>query len=132
MLTAQTIKNQHSDIFTFLRGNLDTTASDCHIPEQALCGSLVYVSNTEQLAEALRHRPAILVLPAKMASSLGDLADSNTCYFSVQCISMGMAVLLRYFDSKCDRFKQWGERHPTAVVHADATIGEGVFSDPTV
>jgi UDP-3-O-[3-hydroxymyristoyl] glucosamine N-acyltransferase len=130
MLTAQTIKNQHSDIFTFLRGNLETTASDCHIPEQALCGSLVFVSNTEQLAEALRHWPAILVLPAKMASSLGDLADSNTCYFSVQCISMGMAVLLRYFDSKCYRFKQWGERHPTAVVHADAAIGEGCFLGP--
>ena len=43
---------------------------------------------------------------------------------------MGMAVLLKYFDRKCYRFTQWGERHPTAVVHPDAVIGERVFLGP--
>ena len=43
---------------------------------------------------------------------------------------MGMAVLLKYFDQKSMRFTQWGQRHPTAVVHADAQIGERVFLGP--
>ena len=43
---------------------------------------------------------------------------------------MGMAVLLKHFDRKRERFTQWGERHPTAVVHASATIGAGVLLGP--
>jgi UDP-3-O-[3-hydroxymyristoyl] glucosamine N-acyltransferase len=130
MLTAQTIKNQHSDIFTFLHGNLDAGASYCHIPEEALIGSLVYVSDASQLAEALRRKPAILIVPAKMTDCVSTLLDGESCYFSVPSISMGMAVLLKYFDRKCYRFKQWGERHPTAVVHPEATVGERAFLGP--
>jgi UDP-3-O-[3-hydroxymyristoyl] glucosamine N-acyltransferase len=48
----------------------------------------------------------------------------------VKNISMGMAMLLKYFDNKSSRFTQWGERHPTAVVHPDAIIGTGVFLGP--
>jgi len=130
MLTAQTIKNLHSDIFTFLHGNLETAASHCHVPEEALLGSLVYVSDPEQLAEARRHKPAILIVPAKMTCSVDALMDADSCCFSVQSISMGMAVLLKYFDKKCERFTQWGERHPTAVVHSDAVIGEHACLGP--
>ena len=130
MLTAQTIKTQHSDIFTFLHGDLEVGASHCHTPEEALLGSLVYVSDPEQLAEARRHKPAILIVPAKMAACVDARADADSCCFSVQSISMGMAILLKYFDMKCYRFTQWGERHPTAVVHPEATIGERSFLGP--
>jgi UDP-3-O-[3-hydroxymyristoyl] glucosamine N-acyltransferase len=130
MLVAQTIKNLHSDIFTFLHGNLEITASHCHIPEQALLGSLVYVSDAAQLAEACRRQPAIIIVSAKMAGCVNALMDANSCYFSVQSIPMGMAILLKYFDRKRLRFSQWGERHPTAVVHPDATIGEQAYLGP--
>jgi UDP-3-O-[3-hydroxymyristoyl] glucosamine N-acyltransferase len=130
MLTASTIKNKHSDIFTFLHGDLEAGASHCHIPEEALLCSLVYVSDAAQLAEARRHKPAILIVPAKMSGCVGATMDAESCCFSVQSISMGMAVLLKYFDRKCYRFKQWGERHPTAVVHPDAVVGERVFLGP--
>jgi UDP-3-O-[3-hydroxymyristoyl] glucosamine N-acyltransferase len=130
MLTAQTIKDRHSDIFTFLQGNLQVEASHCHIPEEALLGSLVYVSNASQLAEARSHQPAIIIVLSKMIDCIDDTTDENSCCFAVQSIPMGMAVLLQYFDRKCYRFTQWGERHPTAVVHPDAQIGEGVFLGP--
>jgi UDP-3-O-[3-hydroxymyristoyl] glucosamine N-acyltransferase len=130
MLMAQTIKNRHSDIFTFLHGDLKIGASQCHIPEQALLCSLVYVSDSEQLAEARRRKPAILIVTAKMTDSVDSLMDAESCCFSVQSIPMGMAVLLKYFDRKCYRFTQWGERHPTAVVHPDAVIGERSFLGP--
>ena len=130
MLTAQTIKNQHSDIFTFLHGDLALEASHCHIPAEALRGSLVYVSDVVQLAEVRRHKPAILIVPAKMSTYIDTVMDADSCCFSVQSISMGMAVLLKYFDRKCFRFTQWGERHPTAVVHPDAVVGERAFLGP--
>src|SRR5271165_1943007 len=130
MLIAQTIKNQHSDIFTFLHGDLQIAASNCHTPEDASLASLVYVSDAQQLEEARRHNPAILIVAAKMSGCLDSSTDAGSCCFSVQSISMGMAVLLKYFDRKCLRFKQWGERHATAVVHPDATIGARVFLGP--
>ncbi len=130
MLTGQTIKTQHADVFTFLRGNLLTPATDCKIPEQALGGSLVYASTAEQAVEALLHRPAILIISAHLNGTFDAAEKGDTCCFSVACIAMAMARLLKYFDEKRGRFTQWGERHPTAVVHAEATLGEGVFLGP--
>jgi UDP-3-O-[3-hydroxymyristoyl] glucosamine N-acyltransferase len=130
MLSAQVIKNRHSDIFTFLHGNLEIAASHCHIPEQAVRQSLVYVTDAAQLAEARRHKPAILIVHANMADRVCAIADGDSCCFSVKNISMGMAILLKYFESKSYRFTQWGERHSTAVVHAEAKIGNNVFLGP--
>ena len=130
MLTGQTIKTHHADVFTFLQGNLQTQATDCKIPVLALGGSLVYASTGEQAAEALLHRPAILVVSAQLNGAIDSADKGDTCCFSVHSISMGMARLLKYFDEKRGRFTQWGERHPTAVVHAEATLGEGVFLGP--
>src|SRR5580765_5065985 len=112
MLTGETINTVHADVFTFLRGNLQTQASHCEIPEEALRGSLVYASTPEQAAEALLHEPAILIIPSNMKGALGPAGNLDTCCFSVSSIAMGMAQLLKYFDQECSRFKQWGERHP--------------------
>jgi UDP-3-O-[3-hydroxymyristoyl] glucosamine N-acyltransferase len=130
MLTAETIKNQHADIFTFLHGNLEAMADHCRVPEEAAHGSLVFVSDPAQMTEALRHGPAILIAPSHMAACIAAIADAQYCCFTVKNISLGMAVLLKYFDAKRRRFTQWGERHPTAVVHAEAVIGKGVFLGP--
>src|ERR1019366_7141443 len=130
MLTGETIKNDHADVFTFLTGNLQTTASHCEIPEQALTGILVYASTSDQAAEALLHRPAILIIASHMCGNFDAAKYGDTCCFSVCDIAMGIAKLLKYFDQKRFRFTQWGERHPTAVVHAEAKIGEGVFLGP--
>jgi UDP-3-O-[3-hydroxymyristoyl] glucosamine N-acyltransferase len=130
MLSAQAIKNHHSDIFTFLHGDLALAASHCHVPEEALRQSLVYVTDAAQLLEARRHKPAILIAHANIADLICAVADPDSCCFSVRNIGMGMAILLKYFDGKSHRFTQWGELHPTAVVHRDATIGKGVFLGP--
>jgi UDP-3-O-[3-hydroxymyristoyl] glucosamine N-acyltransferase len=126
MITGQTIQNQHSDIFTFLSGDLLNPASHCEVPEHAFAGSLVYASTQEQMMEALLHRPAILII----ASNMSAPQVHDTCCFSVAHIPTAMAQLLRYFDQKRYRFTQWGERHPSAVVHPQATIGADVFLGP--
>jgi UDP-3-O-[3-hydroxymyristoyl] glucosamine N-acyltransferase len=130
MLSAQAIKNHHSDIFTFLHGDLELAAMHCHIPAEALPQSLVYVTDAAQLCEARRHKPAILIVHVNMADLMCANEDAGSCCFSVKNISMGMAILLRYFDAKSFRFTQWGEHHATAVVHRDASIGRGAFLGP--
>ncbi len=130
MLSAQVIRSRHSDVFTFLSGDMGREASDCHVPEQASLGSLVYASDIAQLEEARRHKPAILIVHAKIASRSCAVADAASCCFSVKNIPMGMAILLKYFDQKRRRFTQWGERHATSVVHEGAKIGAGVFLGP--
>jgi UDP-3-O-[3-hydroxymyristoyl] glucosamine N-acyltransferase len=130
MLSAQTIKNHHSDIFTFIHGNMETVATRCQVPEDAAPSGLVFVSDAAQLAEARSRKPAILIVPAKMARCVPAAVDGESCCFSVANVSMGMATLLKYFDLKPLRFSQWGERHPTAVVHPEALVGHGVFLGP--
>jgi UDP-3-O-[3-hydroxymyristoyl] glucosamine N-acyltransferase len=130
MLDAQTVKDRHSDVFTFLHGDLTRSASQCHVPAESMAGSLVYVSDACQLAEARSHQPAILIVPTRMTACVSAVADAEGCCFSVGSIPMGMAVLLGYFDTKCLRFAQWGERHPTAVVHPQAVVGERALLGP--
>lgn len=135
MLRAHTIKDRHSDLFTYVRGNAENCATQCNLPEGATGDSLVYVSEPSQLEQALRRQAAIIIVRRDLAASVDSLAgctsaESTSCCFSVAAIPMAMAVLLKYFDLKAARFTQWGERHPSAVVHSSAVIGEGVFLGP--
>jgi len=130
MLTAQTIKDLHSNVVTYLGGNLERRASYSHVPEEATTTSLVYVSDLAALAPALQRNPAILIVHAKIGGALVENAQTDTCCFSTRNIPLSMAVLLKYFDSKRQRFEQWGSRHPTAIVHVDAVIGERVCLGP--
>jgi UDP-3-O-[3-hydroxymyristoyl] glucosamine N-acyltransferase len=130
MLAAQIIKNQHSDVFTFIGGDLARRATSSRAVEDACFGCLVFVSCPEQLVAVMSRNPAIVIVNAKIVGALAGVSDTDTCCFSVRNISMGMALLLKYFDEKRLRFTQWGERHPTAIVHADAQIGAGVHLGP--
>jgi UDP-3-O-[3-hydroxymyristoyl] glucosamine N-acyltransferase len=130
MLAATTIQTQHADVFTFLCGDLKKRATVSRTWDRACCESLVFVSDEVQLATALRVKPAILVVQAKLAGLLPAEPVPDTCCFSVRNVPMGMALLFKYFDAKRLRFTQWGERHPTAVVHPDAKIGARVFLGP--
>ena len=131
MLAAQTIQKDHADVFTYLGGNLGRSAGHCDLPADADDGSLVYVSDAAQLAAVGARKPAIVIIQAKLAECAAAAAlDPDSARFSVRNVPMGMARLLRYFDRKCMRFSQWGEHHPTAIVHAEASIGRGVCLGP--
>ena len=130
MISAAAIKLQHGDVFTFLHGDLQSIASHCDTPESASPHSLVFVSDAAQLASASRLEPAILILNAQTARDMEWSPERRSCYFSVKNVPMAMATLLKYFDLKDARFSQWGARHPTAIVHEDAKIGEDVMLGP--
>lgn len=130
MLRAETIRSQHSDVFTFLQGDLDSTATVCHRPEESCPESLVYLSDQRQLVEEDCSSAAILIVHKKLLGHMERARRWNCCIFSVSAIPLAMATLLKYFDRKTERFSQWGARHPTALVHATASIGVNVVLGP--
>jgi UDP-3-O-[3-hydroxymyristoyl] glucosamine N-acyltransferase len=130
MLKAQTIRNEHADLFTFLHGDLTACASACRRPEETCNESLVFVSQPAQLTEAARRKAAIIIVHEKLAPLVEASAACSPCYFAVPAIPAAMAVLLRYFERKAERFTQWGEHHPTALVHPSATLGRNVVLGP--
>ena len=120
MLRAETIRSQHSDIFTFLQGDLDATATVCHRPEDACRESLVYLSDPKQLESNVCLDAAILIVHRKLLGEIDASLNWHGCLFSVAAMPQAMAALLKYFDNKPERFTQWGERHATAVVQVSA------------
>jgi UDP-3-O-[3-hydroxymyristoyl] glucosamine N-acyltransferase len=130
VLRAETIKERHSDIFTFLQGDLAATATHCHQPEETNSESLVYLSEQKHLDTVACHEPAIVIVHSKLLPSINSTREWQGCLFSVTAMPSAMAALLTYFDRKAERFGQWGRHHPTALVHATATIGEDVMLGP--
>ena len=130
MLKAETIKERHSDIFTFLQGDLTSTATQCHQPEETGSESLVYLSEKKHLDCVANHDPAIVIVHDKLLPAINAAQQWRGCLFSVTAIPSAMAALLKYFDRKAERFDQWGKHHPTALVHPTATIGEDVILGP--
>ena len=130
MLAAQRILDDHAAAFTWLAGDTASIATDCRQPHEADDHSLVFINDPAQLECVATRRPAIIVVLAKLAPRVDPALMTTGCWITVRNIPMGMALVLRYFDRKCARFAQWGERHPTAVVHDTATIGKGVFLGP--
>jgi UDP-3-O-[3-hydroxymyristoyl] glucosamine N-acyltransferase len=130
MLAAQTIQHDHAAVFTWMSGDLERVARDCRVPAEAGADSLVFACDDEQLNCSVQAKPAIVIVQEKLAPRAVAVLDSASCCFSVLSIPMGMALILKYFDQKRARFEQWGARHPTAVVHREAMIGQGVCLGP--
>jgi len=130
MLHGHVVQARHADLLTYLHGDLDAVATDCRSPGDAGPDSLVFAGDTEQLAIARERHAAILVVPRAIAGQLDPQDGAFGCCFAVASVPMAMAVLLRHFDRKRERFTQWGERHPTAVVHVDAQLGTDVWLGP--
>lgn len=130
MLRAETIKDRYSDIFTFVRGDLSATATECHQPEETGSQSLVYLSERKHLDAVLNLHPAIVIVHDKLLPAIDSTQHWQGCLFSVKAIPSAMAALLKYFDRKAERFTQWGQHHPTALVHPTATVGKDVILGP--
>ena len=130
MLHAHTVQSRHADVFAYLQGSPDAIAASCRTPAEAGPDSLVFAGDPEQLAITRQRGAAILIVQRGIADQLVPEEAAIGCCFSVSSVPMGMAVLLKHFDRKRERFAQWGERHPTAVVHAAATVASDALLGP--
>jgi UDP-3-O-[3-hydroxymyristoyl] glucosamine N-acyltransferase len=130
MLHARTLQTDNADVLTYLQGDRDSGASHCRVPTETDATTLVFVSDVAQLQQARERGAAILIVQRGLVAQLAATEPAFGCCFSVGNVPLGMAVVLRYFDRKHERFSQWGERHETAIVHAGAVLGTGVLLGP--
>jgi UDP-3-O-[3-hydroxymyristoyl] glucosamine N-acyltransferase len=130
MLSAQHIRQHHADLCVFTGGNAQAVASGCSSPAEPSADSLVFVSDPTQLESLRGQGAAIVIAHRSLESAIAGGADQGTSYFVTASIGSAMAALLKYFDHKAERFTQWGNRHPTAVVHERAKIGADVYLGP--
>src|SRR5580704_13469186 len=94
VLRAETIKERHSDLFTFLQGDLASTATQCHQPEETCAESLVYLSEKKHLDCVASHNPAIVIVHDKLLPQIHTDQQWQGCLFSVTAIPCAMAALL--------------------------------------
>ena len=130
MLSARAVADQPANQFLFIAGDLEAVAENCRLPQDATAGSLVFVSDLEQLAAVGASGAAIVIARRELNIASDAVPPSVRCLFAVASIPMAMATLLPTFDQKRARFSQWGTRHPTAVVHESAVIHEDVLLGP--
>jgi UDP-3-O-[3-hydroxymyristoyl] glucosamine N-acyltransferase len=130
MLSARDLLAEQAMPFLHVGGDLEASARDCRLPHEAGPASLVFVSDAAQLASAAAAGAAIVVARRELKLNAETLPAGIGCFFTVSSIPMAMALLLPAFDRKAARFTQWGERHPTAVVHESAVIGAGTSLGP--
>ena len=130
MLTARAILGQYPNAFTHLAGDLELSATHCRSADEAQKGSLVFVSQLGQLAAVLACQPAIVVVDAALAAAVPTSLDFPCCFLQAGQVRAAMGLLLQHFDGKSERFSQWGDQHPTAVVHSTAVIGQRVLLGP--
>jgi UDP-3-O-[3-hydroxymyristoyl] glucosamine N-acyltransferase len=130
MLSARAILGQYPTAFTHVSGDLECQASHCRSVDEARVGSLVFVSRTEHLAAVLACQPAIVVVDAAVTPSVPMSTDFPCCFLQAVHVRAAMGLLLQHFDGKAERFSQWGDQHPTAVVHGSAVIGRRVLLGP--
>lgn len=112
----------YSGFLKFEHGELNKTVTKATEPKNANTESLVFVSNNEQLAEAIQNKAPIVIALQKISQH----ADIKKCptVFSTPAVPAAMSILLPFLDDKKSRFESG--IHPTAVVHSTAKLGKNV------
>lgn len=106
----------------YLQGPLNREVTDVLPPERAHKTSLVFVSRQEMVKQALeRGAENFVKLPAVQFNF-----PENATVFEVPAVSLGLALVLPFFDKKAARF----ESSNTAHVHPTARIGDNVVLGP--
>ena len=94
-------------------------------PGKAEPNTLVFASTPEQLSQALKGRPSILVLLDKLTK---QPIEFDGALYATPSIPAAMALILPMLDPKKLRFHSG--IHPTAVVDPTAQVGQNVSLGP--
>ncbi|MBL7670992.1 MAG: UDP-3-O-(3-hydroxymyristoyl)glucosamine N-acyltransferase [Bdellovibrionaceae bacterium] len=127
MVSAKALKELNLPHLKYLQGPLEHEAHGAKPPNLATDGSLVFVSNQEQLAHAIEKNPAILIVLNKLPL---DTIPARFCVFTCPDIKMAMSVILPYFDNFETVWDQDPKISPMAYVHPLARLGPGVIIQP--
>ena len=123
------IKNSFPELFTEQLGQ-DSEIHRIYSVDDAQKGDLVFVSSKKFASRALKSPVSGVVTTKELAEQfsnqdhLGILISNN--------VNLAHAALKQEFGDRKFIDDQWGERHPSAVIHPTAKIGSGVIIAPHV
>ncbi len=128
MKAAQILK-LNPDVIQLIAGSENAHAVTVHTPETADKGSLVFISQPEQLVECLSRKATIIIAAFDVPKGSFQLG-ADQALFRTQKMNLAMSWILPLFDRKEERF-QWGaERHSSAYVDSTAQLGAQVKVGP--
>ncbi len=92
-------------------------------PDSAKASSLVFL----QKATDLPMQAAVIVTTPQVAQEI----EGASCFVAcVQEVRLAQALIKQRFDDYLSADSEWDERHPTAVIHASARLGENCRIGP--
>jgi len=96
--------------------------------EQAAPGGLVFAGDAAQVAVAVAGEPAVIVT-SKANGSAVNLQDSSVLL--TENVALAHAILRQhYHDRNVRDTREWGQIHPSAVIHSTATLAADVVVGP--
>lgn len=126
MMTAEQIKELSTPSLTYVQGPLTAKVAKILPPEVASEDAAVFVSNSEQLEQALKNKAAIIIAQ----KNLKIPENENTAFFTTPHVQLGMATLGAHFDRKLQSYQQEQRIHPQSSIHPTAKLGKNVTVGP--
>lgn len=115
------------DGIIFISQEAPCSINSVRTPAQADENSLVFISHTEQLEQALRQGAKAFIILEKIFEDLTPLLSNSQSLWKTKNIQRAMSILLIHFDMKSQHLRPgihpMASVHPTAVVATSAHIG---------
>jgi len=103
--------------------NLDAEFSRIDSTDDYQSESLIFVSESSSLALQEHGMPAVLVTCEEIAVQINE---ESLCVIVVQDVRVAQAVIKQHYFDYDATDSEWEPIHPSAVIHASATLGERV------
>ena len=106
----------------YVQGDTSLVVEGVRTPDQATANSLVFVSKHELVEQAIKRGAKAFV----KTDALNYEWPENVTVFSISSISLGLAIVLPFFDTKNSRFKNSKNNsvHPSAKIGDQVVLGE--------
>lgn len=91
-------------------------------------GDLVFADRPKFLETLREKRPAAVVADQALAAQLADMPE--LAVLVSPNVKLAMALLRQAYDDRDVRLSEWPRIHPTAVIHASATVPEDAMVGP--
>jgi len=106
----------------------DATFSSIDSDRDYAQDSLIFMSEEPQKnGDEQTIAPAVIVTSANIAK---QLSTSSSCIISVSNVRLALAFCKQKFADYDAADSEWGDIHPTALIHPTATLGNGVRVGP--
>lgn len=118
---------EHLGDLVLSKRNIDVNFESIDSPDSFVSTSLVFIPEQVSLDNLGALRPAGLVTTANIAT---QLKNDPACVIVVSNVRLAMALAKQKFADYDHSDSEWGDVHPSALIHPTAQLGDGVRIGP--